>query len=404
MKTPHLLAALAALVLVLSAAVGGTRYAESIETSYVHALAPAWFPQKTLGSALQRAAFRQPDLLPVYGASELGYPDPYHASTIFQKYPTGFTIFVAGSTGAEPIIILQRLAALGPDLHGKKVVLTLSPSFAMSHISSPTYYAGNFSPLHACEFAFSPDLSLGLKQAGARRMLDYPATLTHHPLLHFGLLQLADASPLHLALYDAAWPLGRVQCAILGLQDHRETLSYIRSQTDLKLKVPHKSKTLDWDTLLDSAQNDYARRSDQNPFGFENEIWAGTYHKQPPTDLAGWSDQTFLSFMNKSEGWTDLGLLLRALKELGAETLILSAPLEGPYFDYVGISPGARQVFYDKLHATVKPYAVWLIDFHERENDMDFFIDAMFHLSSVSWIYYAETMDAFYHGTLGVGR
>ncbi len=410
MKTPHLISALIAILLFFFAVLGGVHYAESIETRYVHVLAPWDDPhdqvdrQKTLGSALQRAAFRAPDLLPIYGASELANSGAFHASSIFQKYPTGFNIFVVGDAMAEPVIMFQRLAAIGSELRGKKVVITLAPSLAMTKISPRGAYAYNFSPLHAYETAFSTDLSQGLKQRAALRMLTYAETLKKHLLLRFALQKLAAGSPDSLAQYYAVLPLGRLQCAVLELQDHWEMVSYIRTHPELNPEIKRKTQKIDWDMVLDAAQNYYAERSNNNPFGFDNNTWNGVYEGRPPEDQKNWGDKIFLNYMNKTQGWTDLDLLLGALKELGAQTLVLSAPFSGRYFDYVGISPQARSVYYDKLHATAKPYDVWLLDFRDHEQDRDFLTDAVFHVSWPAWVYYSETIDAFYHGTLGVGR
>jgi D-alanine transfer protein len=400
LRTQHLTSALIALLLLCAGVLGGNAYAESVENRYVHALAPAWFPQKSLGSALQKAAFHQPDLLPVYGASELGYPDPYDAKVIFQKYPTGFTIFTVGRAIAEPLTILERLAAIGVDLRGKKVVITLSPDFATVGMTSTGGYAFNFSPLHAYEVAFSADLSLELKREVAVRMLDYPETLRKYPLLNFALERLGEGSPASLALYYAILPLGKIQTLVLRLQDHWETIDYIQSQSDLKPNVPRRKKTLDWDALLEQAGQNYQRRSDSNPFGIENEEWVQQYSGDILQQKNILSDKWFLDFIATSKGWEDLDMLLRELKELGAQPLILSAPLHGPFYDYLGISAAARQSYYDKLPRVVSPYGVPLLEFADHDQDTQFLIDPLFHLSSVGWVYYAQALDAFYHGTL----
>ena len=66
---------------------------QPLESQYIHALAPVMFPLKNDGTDLQREAFRTSDLLVVYGSSELEFLNPYHASTVFAAYPSGFTIF-----------------------------------------------------------------------------------------------------------------------------------------------------------------------------------------------------------------------------------------------------------------------------------------------------------------------
>lgn len=397
---PHLLASVAAGLLLLVAMFGGGVYAETVENRYVHALAPTAFLQKSQGSALQKAAIEQQDLLPVYGASELNYPDPYHASTIFKQYPTGFTIFTVGRARVEPIILLEKLAAIGSELRGKKVVITLSPDFTLVGTSSASGYAFNFSPLDAYELAFSTDLDPQFKQDAAARMLYYEDTLLKYPILRLALERLSDGSPSSLVLYYALLPLGKLETLVMRLQDHWETINYIQSQVGLKAKVARKSKTIDWAKLLADAQSSYAHRSNSNPFGIENEEWAITYDGEFQQEKNTLSDKWFLAFMGKSKGWQDLDLLLRELEELGAVPLIISSPIHGTYFDYLGVSAAARQTYYNKLRQIVGEHGVPILDFADHDEDKGFLIDPLFHLSSVGWVYYAHALDAFYHHTL----
>src|SRR5690606_11073549 len=121
------------------------------EARYVHALAPQQFTIKGLGVGLQTEAFRQTDLLPVYGSSEVdSYLGPFHPSDFFDAYPTGFTVFPVGAQGTTALIVLQKLAAIGSELQGKKVVILISPTyFRKNDRVRQEYYAGNYSRLQA---------------------------------------------------------------------------------------------------------------------------------------------------------------------------------------------------------------------------------------------------------------
>ena len=226
-QTPHLAPALTAVILgvVVLAAFGS--YARSLEYRSITAIAAdeAIIDQagrlsaiKNQGTALQQAALDTASLLPVYGSSELNlqatYNRPFHATNLFHDHPTGFTIFPVGKGETTCLIILQKLAAVGPALQGRKVVVSLSPSYFFERLTARADgYAGNFSALHAGELAFNTRLSLQLRQDAARRMLQYPATVANRPLLRLALESLADGSPLSLACYDAVLPLGnRAQC------------------------------------------------------------------------------------------------------------------------------------------------------------------------------------------------
>lgn len=115
-----------------------------LERRYIHVLAPIIFPQKNQGVALQKVAFEQPDLLPIYGSSELIKPSANKAADFFSSYPTGFSVFTVGKAGAASLIILQKLAGVGSDLRGKKLVISLSPTWFFREEVPISYYNGNF--------------------------------------------------------------------------------------------------------------------------------------------------------------------------------------------------------------------------------------------------------------------
>ena len=159
---------------------------------------------------------------------------------MFRDHPTGFTIFPVGKAESTCLIILQKLAAVGPALEGRKVAVSLSPAWFFDRLMAwADGYAGNFSPLHAGELAFNTRLSLQLRQDAARRMLQYPATLANRPLLRFALENLADGSPVSLACYDAVLPLGIVHNAILRYQDHWNV-------RELSLETPRMGQVADF--------------------------------------------------------------------------------------------------------------------------------------------------------------
>ena len=237
----HTCAGLVAVALVWPLVAGCLSYAGPRRGSLYSYAGPLVFEQKNTGSALQAEAFRQPDLLPLYGSSEMRVANPYHPSTLLRTYPTGFTVFPVGKPGTTCLAILQDVAAVGPALRGKKVAVSLTPSwFFEGGMLDAAAYAGNFSRLHAGELVFATALSLPLKQGAARRMLQYPATLKGDPLLRFAVGRLAAGSPPSLALYYAALPLGKLQNLILKVQDHVEVIDFILRQPSLEPILPRR--------------------------------------------------------------------------------------------------------------------------------------------------------------------
>ncbi len=399
---PHLLPALAALLILFGLLAGGSLYARSVELSYVNSLAPARLKQTDLGSALQEAAFRQPDLLPVYGSSEMFMEkDENSASQFFQSYPTGFTVFEVAVSGITSLEIAQNLAALGPELKGKKVVISFSPSMFDTTEVNQAVYAGDFSRLHANEMVFSPYISYDLKQRAAFRMLDYPDTLYNDPVLKFALHSLASRSPFDILLYNLSVPVGRLQIQVIRLQDHWEVLNWMHLHPKALRPVLRKTYPIDWQAQITRAQTLQNELTSSNPYGVYNLRWYTTFRGRISKRAApGSGDAVFIRTVSASKEWDDLDILLAVLKQTGAQALILGRPLNGPMWNARGVTPLARQFFYDRLQETVQPYGFPLIDFSDQDNNRLFSIDLYSHTSRLGWAYVDQALDAFYHGNI----
>src|SRR5438132_10288152 len=175
--TPHLFSALVACAIVIAILCSGRLLAIYLEGKTVHWIAPRDFFIKNQGLAFERAAARRPDIFLLYGSSELIDPIPNRASDFFSSAPTGFQVCPVGKAGTTSLIILQKLGALGSELRGRKVAISLSPSSFLTPALNPDAYAANFSLPAASGILFSDTLDLHLKTDIAKRMLQFPDTL-----------------------------------------------------------------------------------------------------------------------------------------------------------------------------------------------------------------------------------
>src|SRR5438128_1293184 len=224
---PHLFSGLIAFGLAASVLFAGGMVVIHLEYTTLPSTAPELFPLKNQGLAFQRAAARAMDVLPLYGSSELIFPPiPEKADNFFRTAPTGFQVSPVGHGGTTLLIILQKVGALGSDLRGKKLAISLSPGWFLMRDQWDSY-EGNFSVMAASEMAFGTALDFGLKRDIASRMLECPSTLEKRPLLEFALKRLASGRWLDRIVFCALWPIGKAQTTLLELQDHFAALDYI---------------------------------------------------------------------------------------------------------------------------------------------------------------------------------
>ena len=401
-SSPHLISALIALLILVGATICGDRYASTLENHYINALAPLLLPQTSMGVAIQQAALQQPGLLPVYGSSETLNGDiRYGADTFFSAYPTGFAVIDVARTADTSLNLAQDLAALGPDLKGRKVVISFTPAMFNVEKVGERYYAGSFSRLHANALAFSPYLSMTVKQRAAQRMLQYPKTLSNDPILWFALHTLASSTIFHRIGYATIYPLGQLDTFIMRMQDHYAVWSYLQAHRNLKpMAVVTQAETFDWEALAAEAQAQQMTLTKSNPYGIQDDSWKVKYNGYLKKQKPGSADQMYIANIDMSREWEDLAILLEILKEQGAQPLIISRPINGTVYTAIGISPQAQQHYYTKLQDLVNSYQMPLVDFQQYTSDRYFNVDNDSHTSREGWVIVDQTLDAFYHGNI----
>jgi len=373
-RTPHLVAALIACAIVIAILCGGRLLAIQLERKTVHSNAPKDFFIKNQGLAFERAAARTPDILLLYGSSELIDPIPNRASDFFSSAPTGFQVCPVGKAGTTSLIILQKLAALGSELHGRKVVVSLSASSFLTPVIRPEYYAGNFSLPAASGLLFGDAIDLDLKTAIAKRMLRFPDTLAENGLVKLAAQCLASGTPMDRMVLIGIWPLGKLQNIMLDLQDHFEALVYIlaggRSIPDwlrpTHLHQPHTSKS----TYSEDQQS-------------------GSFNSIRPA-----KDAAFRARIAAASEWTDVELLFRTLAQLKADPLILSMPIAANAAR--GVSRSAREVYYERMRELAQQYHFPVIEFEQHDADPSFLIARREHPTPRGWMAYNRALDDFF--------
>ena len=382
----HLFAGLTALGLAGAVLFAAKKTVIHLERATVLSTAPEVFFLKNQGLAFQRAAARAPNVLPIYGSSELLVPAvPEKGNNFFRTAPTGFQLSSVGGGGANPLIMLQKVGALGSDLRGKKLAISLSPNWFLTPKTSWNGYTGNFSLMAASEMVFGTVLDFELKRKVASRMIECPSTLEKSPLLEFALTRLASGRWLDRAIFCAVWLLGKAETSVMELQDHFAALNYIRRK--IKAAPQRQPKILDWPELI-------AKVEATNPSDWSKTSKPSRLNAQI---IPGSRDVGFRYGVNVSPSWTDLELLLRTLARLHARPLLLSMPIAGEFYDHAGVSRSAREDYYAKLRALVQRYHFALVEFKSHDEDPAFLLRYQSHLTAKGWMFYNRALDDFFN-------
>ena len=371
--SPHLFSALVACAAVIAILCGGTLAAIQLERKTVHRIAPRDFFIKNQGLAFERAAARRPDILLLYGSSELIDPIPNRASDFFSNAPTGFQVCPVGKAGTTSLIILQKLGALGSELRGRKVAISLSASSFLTPVVKPEFYAGNFSLPAANGLIFGDSIDLTLKAAIAKRMLQFPDTLAEDGLLELAARCLASGRPVDRLVLMTIWPLGKLQNLMLDLQDHFEALVYILSGGKT---VPAWLRPIHSHNVRLRKSSDYAQETESSD------------------PILPARDARFRARITSATEWTDLELLFRILTELKAEPLILSMPIDVDAAK--GVSESTREVYYERMRELADRYHFPLTEFEQHDADPSFLIAHREHPTPRGWMVYNRALDDFF--------
>ncbi len=386
-EMPYLFAAVIASGLVAAVLFGARMIAVHREHATLLSTAPELFPLKNQGLAFQHAAACASNVLPLYASSELTALEiPERANIFFRTAPTGFQVSPVGAGGMAPLNILQKVGALGSDLRGKRLAISLSPGLTTN--PGCKSYDGNFSLMAASEMVFGTVLGFELKQQIASRMLECPSNLEKSPLLEFAVKLLASGRWLDRVVFYALWPIGKVQNAVLEMQDHFAALGHILHK--VKPAPRGHLEIIDWPQLISkvSALKPTDEDKTEKPSSLHQQIAPGS------------GDAAFGIRMDTAPGWTDLELLLRTLASVHARPLLLSMPFDGQSYDETGISRSARDDYYKRLRALAQRYHFALVEFKGHDEDPAFLYLHKSHLSAKGWLYYDRALDDFFHGRL----
>lgn len=414
-----ILAAVLAIVLAVADLMHYQARAQALAEQWARDLAPVNVPIKTQSLIMQRAGFAVPDLLPIYGSSELYCCGlPYNGPVYFFHEPTGFGLYAVGQAVTADLYFAQAFAALGHGLRGKKVVISDSPWFQNPNGIGQAAYNHTFSPELALAFTFDAPISLPLREAIARRMLSYPQSVQNRPVLSLGLRLLGHGTFRALVAYELLDPLGRLEAWVAQLRDARNTFGAIASfqakgfRKDVWLN-PH---PVDWRAELARADQAARLQAGSNPFGVADTVWAKCTDVEPTRECAaalnlyhaGRSNRdgavydypaSWVHMAETSAEWNDLQLELEVLRELGARPFAYMVPMQGAYADYTPISAPARETLYEHYAAVMAAAGVPSTTFRVHDEDR-YFVGSFGHFSPRGWLYADLTLDLFWYDQL----
>jgi D-alanine transfer protein len=341
---------------------------------------------------LQQAALKFPDVVSIYGSSELRVEMDKRANEIFKRKPRGFQVCPVGAAGNTSLMMAQKIAAQGSALSGRKVAFILSHTWFRRSQTPSAHMEGNFSPLQGISLLLEPSLNEALRRRYVARLLDYPEALENHTLINAYVHCLYQEGWLATLERSALRPLLLMYQSRLQFEDHLNTVEAI-FEHEIIHQDPWKArpKRINWRRLI--------KEREQDGLGRDEEMLS-----RPPLIADGPNDDEFLQASRDSREWGDFALLLDTLRFLNADALILSVPLPGLSFDRHGVSRQARDYYYQRIQTMSAERGFPAVTFSEHDHDVpdDFLLGIGTHLEIKGWLYVDKVVDDFYHDRLSL--
>lgn len=364
-----------------------------IKPGVIETVAESPIPDLFQGTILQSIVIKSSDVLPIYGSSEFSYGGTLNPTKLFAGKPTGWLPYLVGHAGSEDLI--QALYAGGENLKGKKIALSLSAQWFGGNGISQTAFGANFSALQVYKLLFNPAITSQTKADIAKRLLQFDEIKKNYPILEGYLKNYSQPGFIPHVLEAGYWMEAKVELASLEIQDAVKTIKDVKklSAKEIAKNAAAKpsNKLPNWSALEKKAIADGKVSESNNPFGVTN-----NYFDKNKNNFTKLKNSQSKAHFYPSQEYNDLELLMKVLKDEGADPIFIIQPVNGFWYDYTGFPKEQRQKYYAQVREMAKQYHFALADFSGDEYDMYFMSDPS-HPNELGWLKIDKALDNFVH-------
>lgn len=312
----------------------------------------------------------------VMGSSELWNPAPQSPANFLRNNISDADLFLSGRGFVQTLPHAIELAAIAPKLRNKQVVLILSAQWFTREGITPQTMREVYSPSLVRAMLDNPDLSSELKARLSARVTQL-----------LGSEWLGNSATLATPTDPTTWlPAAQGSLTLAG-RSLRTEVAAARAIPPVSTDRPTTSPqavplaSFDWDAAYRQAAAD-SNAATNNEFRVEDDY----YRTNIAPDKAGKAGMLAgVDYGGESPEYGDLDLFLQVAKDLRIDVMLVSVPMNGPWYDYVGYPKERRAAYYAKVRSVAATNAVRLADFADQEYTPGFLYDIM-HLGWKGWL------------------
>ena len=323
--------------------------------------------------------------LVVLGSSELGKVSehPFHIKQLFNY--DDFHIMAIGGGNFQNIIQASMLGSLGNDFPKQKFILSESFIWFDQFGMYPISFLSLFSNLHVYYTLINPKISKETKEKFMKRVLELSKDNKNvHETFERYKRRLVD----HKGTIVDDW-LIKIDVEKFAL-NNKISFYFTGNVTPIPSSGPV-TPNYDWKELQNKYLNDAKVRTEGNDFGIEKRYYASEIQNR----LEKLKNSAAKYKYDISTEYDDYALVLQMAKEMGLEVEVVNFPINGKWYDYIGIGPEQRAIYSKKITEITESFGYKIMDLTSKEYEPYYMYDTV-HPGWKGWPEVAEEMLKFY--------
>ena len=323
--------------------------------------------------------------LVVLGSSELGKVSehPFHIKQLFNY--DDFHIMAIGGGNFQNIIQASMLGSLGNDFPKQKFILSESFIWFDQFGMNPKAFLSRVSNEHVYYTLINPKISKETKEKFMKRVLELSKDNKNvHETFERYKRRLVD----HKGTIVDDW-LIKMDVEKFAL-NNKISFYFTGNVTPIPSSGPV-TPNYDWKELQNKYLNDAKVRTEGNDFGIEKRYYATEIQNR----LEKLKNSAAKYKYDISTEYDDYALVLQMAKEMGLEVEVVNFPINGKWYDYIGIGPEQRAVYAKKITEITESFGYKIMDLTSKEYEPYYMYDTV-HPGWKGWPEVAEEMLKFY--------
>ena len=303
----------------------------------------------------------------LFGSSELvTLPDMVNSvpDNVFRDYDCGMQFMYIGDAYDQSLWMAIAAGAYAQDMPNKKIGLIVSSQWFFDGGLEPGIFKMRFSyPLYEA-FCRNADISDDVKSYVAERL---HAEGVDTALIDAGLKPLPQDA-INAAVFDVMGDL-RLRHALQ--QDVREMGSPAHRGTEAP----------DFSVLRQKALAQAEQECGNNPFHVLDDYWTEFLEPNYEARAGEMSAET----LTNTPEYEDLACFLDVCRDCGLDPYIIIMPVNGAWYDHLGLSREARTACYDRVRNLCAQQNVECLDLSPYEYEPYYLRDIM-HMGWLGWL------------------